>query len=203
LSDAEPHAIASSVTRADPPANLSALVAQLQATAPGLDQAGAVPTHEVRLLAEAGLLAAPVQRHLGGLGLGTEAGGTASLLGLLAEIGRGNLSLGRIYEGHVNALHLIATYGTHSQVVDAARDARDGRLLFGIWNTEGSDGVTIEPVGGGSTGCTEARRSGPGRASWRAPSCRGGCRTAAGRCAWSRWTESAPGPTHRGGGQWG
>jgi alkylation response protein AidB-like acyl-CoA dehydrogenase len=94
-------------------------------------------------------MAAPVLRRFGGLGLGTEPGGTASLLGLLAEIGRGNLSLGRIYEGHVNALHLIATYGTRSQIEDAGRDARDGRLLFGIWNTEGADGVTIDPVGGG------------------------------------------------------
>jgi alkylation response protein AidB-like acyl-CoA dehydrogenase len=133
----------------DPLARISALVERLQATAPELDREGAVPTREVRLLAEAGLLVAPVQGRLGGRGLGTEAGGTASLLGLLAEIGRGNLSLGRIYEGHINALHLIATYGTRSQIEDAAGDARDGRLLFGIWNTEGADGVNIEPVGGG------------------------------------------------------
>jgi hypothetical protein len=48
----------------------------------------------------------------GGLGLGTEPGDTVSLLALLAEIGRGNLSLGRLSEGHVNALLLVAMTDT-------------------------------------------------------------------------------------------
>jgi alkylation response protein AidB-like acyl-CoA dehydrogenase len=95
------------------------------------------------------LLAVPVPRALGGLGLGTEPGATVNLLALLAEIGRGNLSLGRIYEGHVNALQLIATAGTRSQLSTAARDARDGRLLFGVWNTEAADGVRLDPLGAG------------------------------------------------------
>lgn len=128
---------------------LLALVEQLQATAPNLDREGAVPIREARLLAEAGLLAAPVPSVLGGRGLGTEAGGSASLLALLAEIGRGNLSLGRIYEGHVNALQLITTYGTRHQIDRASRDAADGRRLFGVWNTEAADGVTLTPTDGG------------------------------------------------------
>jgi alkylation response protein AidB-like acyl-CoA dehydrogenase len=119
----------------------------LQAGAPALDRPGAVPTRDVGLLAEAGLLAVPLPRRFGGLGLGTEAGGTLRLLALLAEVGRGSLSLGRLYEGHVNALQLIATYGTPAQLEAAARDARDGQLLFGIWNTEAADGVTVEPLG--------------------------------------------------------
>ncbi len=101
------------------------------------------------MLAEAGLLAAPVPRALGGLGLGTEPGGSLRLLSLLAEVGRGNLSLGRIYEGHINTLQLIATQGTPTQFARAAADARDGRHLFGVWNTEAADGVSLEPAGGG------------------------------------------------------
>ena len=77
--------------------NLARVVEQLQASAPDLDREGAVADREVALLAEAGLLATPAPRAFGGLGLGTEGGGTATLLGLLSEIGRGNLSLGRIY----------------------------------------------------------------------------------------------------------
>src|SRR5688500_8717687 len=50
----------------------SRLAEQLQATAHMLDHEGAVPVGEVQLLTEAGLLAAPVPRDLGGLGLGTE-----------------------------------------------------------------------------------------------------------------------------------
>ena len=37
------------------------------------------------------------------------------LLRVLPGIGRGNLSVGRIYEGHVNALLLISWFGTPSQ----------------------------------------------------------------------------------------
>ena len=37
------------------------------------------------------------------------------LLRVLAATGRGNLSVGRIYEGHVNALLLIRWFGTPSQ----------------------------------------------------------------------------------------
>jgi alkylation response protein AidB-like acyl-CoA dehydrogenase len=131
------------------PADIDEIVERLQATAPDLDRPGAVPVREVGVLAESGLLAAPVPHRLGGLGLGTEAGASVSLLALLSEIGRGNLSLGRIYEGHVNALQLIATYGTSSQLARAAQDARDGRRMFGVWNTEADDGVRIEPLGAG------------------------------------------------------
>jgi hypothetical protein len=74
---------------ADPLAGVSALVERLQATAHELDREGAVPTREVRLLAEAGLMAAPVPSALGGRGIGTEAGGSVTLLALLAGIGRG------------------------------------------------------------------------------------------------------------------
>jgi hypothetical protein len=43
----------------------------------------------------------------------------------------------------VNALSLIVGYGTPAQIMAAADDAAAG-LLFGVWNTEGSDGVVIE-----------------------------------------------------------
>ena len=119
----------------------------MQATASELDREGSVPVREVALLAEAGLLEAPLPTDLGGLGLGTEAGDTVCLLALLAEIGRGNLSLGRIYEGHVNALQLITSYGTRTQLEDAASAARGGRMLFSVWNTEAADGIAFERIG--------------------------------------------------------
>ena len=129
--------------------SLSALVEQLQAMAPDLDREGAVPSREMQALAAAGLLGMPTPRTLGGLGYGTESGETIHLLALLCELGRGNLSIGRIYEGHVNALQLIATIGTPGQLARAAMDAHDRRLLFGIWNTEADDGVSLTPVGAG------------------------------------------------------
>ncbi|UIJ73127.1 acyl-CoA dehydrogenase family protein [Aurantimonas sp. HBX-1] len=62
-------------------------------------------------------------------------GETGSLLRLLAGVGRGDLSTGRIFEGHVNALILIDQHGTAIQRREWFAEARAGRL-FGVWNTD-------------------------------------------------------------------
>ncbi len=72
--------------------------------------------------------------HLGGAGIGFEPGLRADLLPILKEVGRGNLALGRIFEGHVNALILLQAFGAPHQLAQAARDVREGRV-FGVWNT--------------------------------------------------------------------
>ena len=119
-------------------------------------------------MAAAGLLTAPLSQRLGGLGLGFETGQTDELLMLLQEIGRGNLVVGRIYEGHVNALQLIQTFGTSEQIKAYAGDARQ-QMIFGVWNAEAQDGVKIIPLdnckyrlegrgGGGCTGCGYVER---------------------------------------------
>lgn len=123
----------------------AAVAAGCAATAAEIDCDGAFPIEEFRRVAEAGLLAAPLPSTHGGLGLGTEVGGTLVALLLLEQLGRGNLSVGRLYEGHVNALQLIHTFGTPEQLAAYAADARDRRLLFGVWNTEPTDGVKIVP----------------------------------------------------------
>lgn len=92
------------------------------------------------------MLAAPLRREYGGLGLGTEPGNTLALLLLLKQLGRGNLAVGRVYEGHVNAVQLIDVFGTPQQREACAGDVRDGHKLFAIWNTEADDGVTLTPL---------------------------------------------------------
>lgn len=119
------------------------------ANASRVDHHGAFPVQEFKLIAEAGLLTAPLQPQLGGLGLGVEAGVTHELLVLLKAIGRGNLSVGRVYEGHVNALQLVQTFGTPEQVEQFAADARDRHKIFGVWNAEAADGVKIIPLSSG------------------------------------------------------
>lgn len=57
------------------------------------------------------------------------------LLPLLAAVGRGDLNVGRIYEGHVNALQLIERFGTPDQFAFYESEAAAGRLL-GVWNTD-------------------------------------------------------------------
>ncbi len=118
------------------------------ANAATIDRNGAFPVQEFELIAQAGLLTAPLARTWGGLGLGIDASSIAKLLTLLTQIGRANLAVGRIYEGHVNALQLIQTFGTLTQIETFANDAHQHKI-FGVWNAEAADGVTIMPLGNG------------------------------------------------------
>lgn len=80
--------------------------------------------------------------ELGALGLLSEppvrADAMRSLLMLLAAVGRGDLSVGRIFEGHVNACWLIQEYGTPAQREYSIGIARRGGV-FGVWNTDAPD----------------------------------------------------------------
>jgi len=60
----------------------------------------------------------------------------------LLAAGAQDLAWGRLYEGHVNALQLIARLGDEAQRMRAADDVAHGRL-FGVWNTQAADGVRI------------------------------------------------------------
>lgn len=105
---------------------------------------------EFTRLREAGFLGVALPRELGGNAWGVEPGTWRHLLRLLKIIGRGNLSVGRIYEGHVNALQLILQWGDPTQIESAAADVLDG-CLFGVWNTEApNDGLTLAEVAGGA-----------------------------------------------------
>ena len=119
--------------------------------AAAVDHDGGFPVEEFALIGRTGLLAAPLRRELGGLGLGIDgrAGSALTLLRVLKKLGRGNLAVGRVYEGHVNALQLVQTFGAAPQIERAAADAREGYRLFGVWNTEAAGGVRIVPTGDG------------------------------------------------------
>lgn len=114
-----------------------------------IDYCGAFPVEEFKQIAQAGLLAAPLTQGLGGDGWGIEAAATGTLLTALKQIGYGNLAVGRIYEGHVNALQLIQTLGTPEQIDKYASDARDRHKIFGVWNAEAQDGVKLIPLDNG------------------------------------------------------
>lgn len=111
-----------------------------------IDRSGSFPEQEFAKLISAGLIVAPLGRSLGGLGLGFESQTTAELLHLLRILGKGNLSVGRIYEGHVNGLQLIQTFATPDQVEHFAHNAR-GQKIFGVWNAEAGDGLKFRSLG--------------------------------------------------------
>jgi alkylation response protein AidB-like acyl-CoA dehydrogenase len=118
-------------------------------SAEALDADGGFPSEEVRLLGDCGLLAAPLPPALGGVGLGYGFGGAKALARVFARIGGASLALGRLYEGHVNAVALVAAYGRKGQLADYAAKAREG-CLFAVWNTQSGPGVRlIEERGAG------------------------------------------------------
>lgn len=119
------------------------------ANAAKIDCHGAFPVREFDRIAAAGLLAAPLLPEYGGLGLGIDASLMHETLVLLKKIGWGNLAVGRIYEGHVNALQIVQTFGTPAQIDRFATDARDGQKIFGVWNAEAEDGLKVVPLDNG------------------------------------------------------
>lgn len=113
------------------PLQVAAAAAALEAA--DRDADGAFPDAAFRELRRLGLVSMPPLRS-------NEIG---KLLALLAAIGRGDLSVGRIFEGHVNALWLCDRYGTPQQRARVAAMAEAGHLL-GVWNTDlPSDPVTL------------------------------------------------------------
>ncbi len=147
----------------DWPDRAAHLVPCFAQNAPNIDIEGAFPDEELAALREAGLLGASVPRAFGGGGLGTDAGSTETLLQTLWHVGRGNLSVGRLFEGHVNALQLVCWFGSEEQKSRLFADALGGHL-FGVWNTQAGGGVRFERQGdgwvmrGSKTFCSGATR---------------------------------------------
>jgi len=98
--------------------------------------------------AEIGLLTAPLPTALGGLGLGIERATHVALLRILAAVGGADLAVGRLYEGHVNGILLVARYGTARQMERLAEDVRGGDVC-GVWNTGGAVAMRVFERGKG------------------------------------------------------
>lgn len=119
-----------------------AIVERLRPIANAWDQANGdedFPAERLRTLTDIGAAAAFVT-------LDDEAA-LLDLLTALRLIGGADLSLGRIFEGHVNAVQLVHAYGSATQRDALARDLAAGRV-YGVWNTEPSPGMRVEPIEG-------------------------------------------------------
>ena len=104
----------------------------IEARAAELDANGLFPTDDMHLLYRIGLL----QAFAGDVATPLE------LMETLRLLGRANLSVGRIFEGHVNGLKLVERYGTGAQLIKLKDDLNLGKV-YGVWNTEPGTGVTI------------------------------------------------------------
>ncbi len=109
-----------------------------------VDYDGAFPTAEFERLRQAKLMSITLPHQP----LASSKAQTSRLLQLLKAIGKASLPVGRVYEGHVNALLLIELYATTQQQQQWFNDAAN-QHLFGVWNTQAQDGVRLHDLGNG------------------------------------------------------
>ncbi|NHN83319.1 acyl-CoA dehydrogenase [Acetobacter musti] len=122
--------------------SLKACLPELEAEASENDRDGSFPVAGLALIRSFGALSAALPKSLDGCGFGTDPGGATALMQLLRLTGEASLPLGRLLEGHINAIRLVARYGTPSQLRQLATHIRDGALC-GIWVTETTNPVHI------------------------------------------------------------
>jgi alkylation response protein AidB-like acyl-CoA dehydrogenase len=66
----------------------------------------------------------------------------ADLLTVLRRVGGADLSLGRVFEGHINAVQLVEAYGSVQQRATLIEDLAAHRTVA-VWNTEPAPGMTL------------------------------------------------------------
>lgn len=130
-------------------AAVAARAGTMRANADRLDAEGAFPAEDLAALRGLGVLAAPLPHAQGGTGLGTAPDGAADCAALLMALGRGSVALGRVVEGHVNALKLVLRDAPAAVAAQACEDARAG-ALFALWVTDppGGTPLSVRPDAG-------------------------------------------------------
>ncbi|RYE18871.1 MAG: acyl-CoA dehydrogenase, partial [Sphingobacteriaceae bacterium] len=116
---------------------------KISENANNIDREGAFPEQEFSWMADADLLAKTIADSE------NNPVKTASLLQLLKKTGSANLAVGRIYEGHVNALQMIDLYGNDEQKKHWFDEVKNEKKLFSVWNTQAGDGIKIHDLGDG------------------------------------------------------
>lgn len=88
-----------------------------------------------------GLGMSPLPEELGGAGLWEPRHGER-LCAVLRALGAADLSIARLYEGHLNAVGLVCRYGSKEQIEGLAADVAAG-TLSGVWGADDAEGLTI------------------------------------------------------------
>ena len=133
---AAPHPSASLTDR------VSALHDRLSGLGERYDAAPNFPVDSLQTLIDADLhrTFAPVES--GGDGFADARTEARAMMDVLRRIGRADLSLGRLYEGHVNAMKLYDWYGSAEQKTWLGGVLAKG-AMFGVWATEPAPGVAL------------------------------------------------------------
>jgi alkylation response protein AidB-like acyl-CoA dehydrogenase len=109
---------------------VATLIPGMRRRAVALDEDAIFPTEDMTALREVGALSIPLP-----VDGGRQDEATDLLVSLLTAIGSGNLSVGRLFEAHINALHLLGRYGTDLQR-SAARKAAARGEIHALWVTD-------------------------------------------------------------------
>jgi len=112
------------------------------------DSVNSFPEKALAKLRSSRLLTAGIPKKYGGHNLGLVPGTNLAMLTILKNIGCGNLVMGRVLEGHINAQILINQFGSEKQKKIFAADAFAGKL-FGVWNTQAEGGTFLSKIGKG------------------------------------------------------
>ncbi|EIZ79855.1 acyl-CoA dehydrogenase [Novosphingobium sp. Rr 2-17] len=139
--------IANSDTDA-PVSRAAAVASRLVELGARYDAAPVFPIESMRCLASAGLHRDFASPASGGIAFADTSTKYRTLMDVLRIVGRADLSLGRLYEGHVNALALFEWFASPEQAARLQRDLEAG-AFYGVWATEPLPGVRIEARDGG------------------------------------------------------
>ena len=104
------------------------------------------PKESLDRLRAAGLMTRFAPERSGGDAFDTPQAQALAMMDALREVGRADLSVGRIFEGHLNALALFDWYGTPAQLEWLAQALTRGSVL-GVWATEPPPGVRLNDAG--------------------------------------------------------
>ncbi|KQU57223.1 acyl-CoA dehydrogenase [Sphingomonas sp. Leaf339] len=124
------------------------LVGQLARLGAGYDEVPSHPADSISALARANLLVRFAPVEAGGEQFANEDARHRAMFDALRRVGRGDLSVGRLYEGHVNAVSLFGWYATSVQRAWLGSVLAQG-AVFGVWATEPAPGVALVETDGG------------------------------------------------------
>ena len=112
---------------------------------------------DMQELHHAGLIAAVLPKEYGGKGLGYEPYGIKQAYHVLCSLGCANLAVARVYEGHMNAVKLLALYGNEAQKQRIFSEVSQGKLL-GVWGANAASPTRMETLPNGKRRLQGAKR---------------------------------------------
>ncbi len=140
-----------------PARRVAAIAARLEHLGAGYDAEPMFPSESMQELASAGLHQDFAPQASGGMIFASEEERHREMFDVLRAVGRADLSVGRLYEGHVNAMALFDWYGTAGQHSWLCQELRTG-AFYGVWATEPLPGVHLNCDGEGRL-CLEGSKT--------------------------------------------